>query len=414
MKRTWKDFAEGLVTDFEQQAKDVRMLFDHYANEGAANSASLERTTTTSGVDKPTAGGAPAGTSVSGGGVSETDPRASEATDVSGSGRSGSSTVQVRPGVGDDTAAGAENPAHKVGPDVLCVCGHRAFDHVYGPCDATRGGVRVDNCERFQMRPLKTLPLTEEQAQELRDMFDDETACGAVSPRRGYSCDQPKGHVGRHSAGSWWWYEPEEDDERVMPNAQQQRRTANETLGHDMTSGDREGQSIADPRASVRDSGGPEEASQTDRALASPDDAGDGAYDNFESDLAKATSKTYWAEESTCMEETFGTVQRVIRELQLQLDMAPDSARADTSIEGDGVHIWVDNNVYHLQARYKHKSRRLAEILAMVWQEYEGEDFKWQEAVAGLIAALAQLRVDEASAQKASAPCNSAEPQMKP
>lgn len=41
--------------------------------------------------------------------------------------------------------------AKPVPPDLPCArCGHRGFDHaLHGYCDASRGGVRLDNCEGF-------------------------------------------------------------------------------------------------------------------------------------------------------------------------------------------------------------------------------------------------------------------------
>lgn len=69
--------------------------------------------------------------------------------------------------------------------------------------------------------------------------------------------------------------------------------------------------------------------------------------------------------------------------------------------------LWQENGMYHLQARYKHRERRLAVILATIWQEYEGEDFKFEEAVRDLITALAQLAVDQSGSHAtAAAPSN--------
>lgn len=78
-------------------------------------------------------------------------------------------------------------------------------------------------------------------------------------------------------------------------------------------------------------------------------------------------------------------------------EIAGRLSRAAGSASGepdDRMRLWKDGEVYHLQSRFKHRERRLAVILATIWQEFEGEDFKWEEAVRDLITGLAQLAVD--------------------
>lgn len=45
-----------------------------------------------------------------------------------------------------------ESPPHvanSYAPGTLCDCGHTYFHHVFGTCDVSRGGVRVDTCQEF-------------------------------------------------------------------------------------------------------------------------------------------------------------------------------------------------------------------------------------------------------------------------
>jgi hypothetical protein len=72
------------------------------------------------------------------------------------------------------TALGPPAPsapvAKPIPPDAMCVCGHNGFHHaLHGECDASRGGIRLDDCTHF--RPADVGP-------EVDDPDDSCVECG--------------------------------------------------------------------------------------------------------------------------------------------------------------------------------------------------------------------------------------------